>query len=141
MYGERAGRQRREPGGLEAEVLAVLTTAGRRLTPAEVRGRLDGSLAYTTVMTTLARLHEKGVIGRLRVGRAYAYAPLDSPTVAARRMCRALDGAESREVALARFVAELDPSDVPILRRLLTPAHDGESAPGRVPVTQDWSTP
>jgi predicted transcriptional regulator len=110
---------RRAPGGLEAEVLAVLTEVGRPLTSAEVLQELQAPLAYTTVMTTLARLHEKGVIARSRVGRAYAYAALDPPTVTARRMCRVLDGAESREVVLARFVAELEPADVPLLQRLL----------------------
>lgn len=110
---------RRAPGGLEAEVRAVLEAVGRPLTSAEVLHELGGHLAYTTVMTTLARLNEKGVIARSRVGRAYAYALLDPPTVTARRMCRVLDGAESREVVLARFVAELDPSDVPVLQRLL----------------------
>ncbi len=111
---------RRAPGGLETEVLTVLGSVSRPLTSAEVLHELGGHLAYTTVMTTLARLHDKGVIARSRVGRAYAYAPLDPPTVTARRMCRVLDAAESREVALARFVAELEPSDVPLLQRLLS---------------------
>lgn len=62
------------------------------------------------------------------MGRAYAYAPLDAPTVTARKMCRVLDAAESREVVLARFVAELDPSDVPVLRRLLDPSYDDQPA-------------
>lgn len=116
---------RRAPGGLEAEVLAVLRTVGRPLTSAEVRHQLGGVLAYTTVMTTLGRLHDKGVISRVRVGRAYAYAHVDPPTVTARRMCRELDGAESREVVLSRFVAELEPADLPILLRLL-----GSPSPG-----------
>lgn len=110
---------RRAPGGLESEVLMTLTTSAHPLTSAEVRAALGGRLAYTTVMTTLVRLHVKGVIARSRVGRAYAYSLLDVPTATARRMCRVLDGAESREVVLARFLDELDPSDVPILQRLL----------------------
>lgn len=110
---------RRAPGGLESEVLTTLTAATHPLTSAEVRAGLGGRLAYTTVMTTLVRLHVKGVIARSRVGRAYAYSLLDAPTATARRMCRVLDGAESREVVLARFLDELDPSDVPILQRLL----------------------
>ena len=31
--------------------------------------------AYTTLMTTLDRLHKKGVLDRTKVGRAYAYEP------------------------------------------------------------------
>jgi predicted transcriptional regulator len=125
VYDDRAGATRQAPGGLEAEVLGVLISVDRPLTSAEVRPRLDRSLAYTTVMTTLARLHEKGLIGRVRSGRAYAYAPLDSPTVAARRMCRTLQAAESHETVLARFVAELDPCDVPVLQRLLASTAHG----------------
>ena len=77
---------RRAPGGLEAEGLAALGSVDRSLTSAEVLQELGRGLAYTTVMTTLARLHEKGVIARTRTGRAYAYALLDPPTVTARRM-------------------------------------------------------
>ena len=32
-------------------------------------------LAYTTLMTTLDRLHRKGVLGRLKQGRAFYYRP------------------------------------------------------------------
>lgn len=32
-------------------------------------------LAYTTLMTTLDRLHRKGVLERTKVGRAFAYRP------------------------------------------------------------------
>ncbi|MGI8577943.1 MAG: BlaI/MecI/CopY family transcriptional regulator [Nocardioidaceae bacterium] len=114
-----AKHDRRERGALENEVLAALASADGALTPAEVLTQLSGELAYTTVMTTLARLHGKGVITRERCGRAYAYAIADGSTVAARRMRRLLDAGESREVVLARFLDELDPADVPVLQRLL----------------------
>lgn len=100
-------------------MLAVLRAADQALTSAQVRHELGERLAYTTVMTTLGRLHDKGVIARTRVSRAYAYAPLDPPTVTARRMCRELADAESREMVLDRFVAELEPADLPVLQRLL----------------------
>ena len=32
-------------------------------------------IAYTTVMTTLARLHEKGLLERNKAGKRYLYAP------------------------------------------------------------------
>jgi len=34
---------------------------------------LDGSYAYTTVMTTLDRLYKKGLLDRKKEGRAYYY--------------------------------------------------------------------
>ncbi len=113
--------KRRERGELANEVLAVLA-AGDPLTPAEVLERLDRELAYTTVMTTLARLYERGAVTRERSGRAYAYTCADPAAATARQMRRMLDTEGDREVALARFLDELDPADVPVLERLLREA-------------------
>ena len=66
-------------------MLATLAAAKRPLTPREVLAQLERELAYTTVMTTRARLHAKDAVTRQRVGRAYAYAYADGATVAARR--------------------------------------------------------
>ena len=118
--GHNAGR--RERGELANEVLAALAAADTPLIPAQVLAELGGDLAYTTVMTTLVRLHEKGAVTRERVGRAYAYTPADTATVTARRMHRVLDSGEDRENVLARFLDELDPDEVPVLARLLRDA-------------------
>src|SRR6266702_3911046 len=84
--GDTAGA-RRAAGELEAGVLAVLQAAGRPLPPGEVRERVGGGLAYTTVVTILSRLHDKGVLQRRKAGRAYLYAPVaDEPGLAARRI-------------------------------------------------------
>ena len=45
---------RRQRGGLEHEVVAVLAEHGAAMTPGQVRDALAADLAYTTVMTTLA---------------------------------------------------------------------------------------
>jgi predicted transcriptional regulator len=42
-------------------------------TVAEVHAAFSGSLAYTTVMTTLDRLYKKGALERRKRGRAYVY--------------------------------------------------------------------
>jgi predicted transcriptional regulator len=110
---------RRDRGQLENEVLAALAAASGPLTPAQVLAELGMDLAYTTIMTTLARLYTKGAVSRERVGRAYAYVLADSATVAARRMLQVLDNGQDRAVVLARFLDELDPADVPVLQRLL----------------------
>ena len=129
---EEAGRPgedaagRRAAGELEAEVLAVLQAAGSPLSPGEVRGRLGGDLAYTTVVTILSRLHAKGVLERRKAGRAFLYAPVaDEPGLAARRMARMLDAEPDREAVLARFVSGLSDADEELLRRML-----GEAAAG-----------
>ncbi len=117
---QRVGSQRRGAGQLEAAALDVLQAAGTALTPGEVRDRLSGELAYTTVVTILSRLHTKGVLTRLRSGRAYSYAPVaDEPGLAARRMRGVLEAEADREAVLARFVSGLSAADEQLLRRML----------------------
>jgi len=121
-----AAAGRRAAGQLEAAVLAVLQEAGSPLSPAEVRERIGGSLAYTTVVTILSRLHAKGVLDRHKAGRAFLYSPVaDQPGLAARRMARVLDSETDREAVLARFVSSLSDSDEELLRRML-----GDPGPG-----------
>lgn len=111
---------RQPAGGLEQEVLAVLAAARAPMTPAEVQAELDRELAYTTVMTALTRLHDKGAVTRERAGRGYAYTwAADTSTLTARRMRRLLDHGTDRETVLARFVAELGPDDGRLLAQLL----------------------
>jgi predicted transcriptional regulator len=111
---------RRAAGELEAAVLAVLQAAGSPLSPGEVRDRLGGGLAYTTVVTILSRLHGKGVLDRRKAGRAFVYMPVaDEPGLAARRMARMLDAEPDREAVLARFVSGLSGKDEELLRRML----------------------
>jgi predicted transcriptional regulator len=111
---------RRGAGELEGAVLAALQVAGVPLSPGDVRMRLHADLAYTTVVTILSRLHDKGVLERHKVGRAYAYTPVaDEPGLAARRMARVLDAEADREAVLARFVSGLSESDEDLLRRML----------------------
>lgn len=114
------GSPRRAAGTLEAAALAVLQAADRSLTPGEVQDRLGGGLAYSTVVTILSRLHAKGVLTRLRAGRAYSYAPVaDEPGLAARRMRGVLDAEADRAAVLARFVSELSAADEHLLREML----------------------
>ena len=111
---------RRPAGELEAAVMAVLQAARSPLSPAEVRGRLGGDLAYTTVVTILSRLHAKGVLDRRKAGRAFRYVPVaDEPGLAARRLARMLDAEPDREAVLARFVSGLSGRDEKLLRRML----------------------
>ena len=61
-------------GPLELRALEALW---RRTQAASVRDlRIDfPSTAYTTLMTTLDRLHRKGVLERIKSGRAFLYRP------------------------------------------------------------------
>ncbi|MGI5321396.1 BlaI/MecI/CopY family transcriptional regulator [Actinomadura nitritigenes] len=112
--------ERRAAGALESEIMKVLQEAAEPLTPAGVRQRLDGDLAYTTVVTILTRMHGKGLLVRGKSGRAFRYAPVsDEPGMVARRMYQAMDGRPDRAAVLARFVESLSDQDERLVRALL----------------------
>ena len=68
----------------ELEIMDVVWRLGRA-TVQDVVESLDRPLAYTTVMTTLRILEEKrGVLQRMKRGRAYVYEPLVSRDAAGR---------------------------------------------------------
>ena len=109
-------------------MLAVLWDAAQPLSPTEVQTRLEDDLAYTTVMTILTRLHDKGVATREKHGRSFHYHAVDDEAgLAARKMTRVLDGEPDRGSVLARFVTQLSESDEAVLRALLREDTDGSS--------------
>ncbi len=63
-------------GPLETEIMRILWSEGRS-TVKKVHRSLSQQreIAYTTVMTTMSRLAEKGVLNRSREGLAYVYSP------------------------------------------------------------------
>ena len=63
-------------GNLEADIMEILWDWGRG-TVREVHGRLneDRPLAYTTIMTVMSRLADKGLLRREKAGIAYIYHP------------------------------------------------------------------
>nr|WP_308129395.1 BlaI/MecI/CopY family transcriptional regulator [Actinoplanes polyasparticus] len=116
------GSGRRRPGQLETEIMTVLDSALRPLTPGEVRDALDsgGGLSYSTVVTTLTRLFEKGAVARHRAGRAFRYGALSAPAgLVADRMSRLMAVEPDRATVLRRFVSNLSADDERLLRELL----------------------
>ncbi len=112
--------KRRPMGALESEVLEQIWSEPEGLTPRDVLERLDGDLAYTTVMTIMNRLWNKGLLDRAKEGRAFRYRPLRTESeVIAARMSDALGFARDREASLSRFVEDLEPGDEAVLRALL----------------------
>lgn len=111
----------RRPGGaLESEILGLLHAAGTALTAGQVLERVDDSLAYSTVVTVLSRMHDKQLLTRSKQGRAYAYAPVaDAHAMVARRMRQVLESDPDRAAVLTRFVGDLPADDEHLLRQLL----------------------
>ena len=102
--------------------MAAMWKAGEPLTVRQLLGRLNRGrrepLAYTTVMTVMNRLAEKGSLRRRRRGRGYLYEPTadDAAGLAVQSVMR-----EYGDAALAQFVdqARADPQLLYRLERLL----------------------
>ena len=97
----------------ELDVMGVLWDTGGA-TVAEVRERLHDPLAYTTVLTVLRTLEEKGHVGHTEEGKAHRYHPLverqAAGTSALRRMLRKLFK-NSPELLLTQLVSDRELSD------------------------------
>jgi predicted transcriptional regulator len=61
-------------GPLEVQVLEAIWREPRPATVRDLHAAFP-RCAYTTLMTTLDRLHKKGALLRTKVGRAFAYEP------------------------------------------------------------------
>lgn len=94
----------------ELDVMTVLWDRGPS-TVAEVRKALDDQLAYTTVLTVLRILEEKGHVTHAEEGRAHRYEPLVERAAAGdsalRRLKERLFGG-SHELLLTRLVDDED---------------------------------
>lgn len=108
----------------ELDVMAVLWELGEG-TVAEVQERLSDELAYTTVLTVLRTLEEKGHVGhRPGEGRAYRYRPLVERSAAGQSALRRILGrlfAGSPELLLTELVSDRDLTEAELdrMRRLL----------------------
>lgn len=97
----------------ELDVINVLWNAGPS-TVAEVRKALDDDLAYTTVLTVLRVLEEKGHVTHESEGRAHRYRPLVQRDVAASSALRRVKEnlfSGSSELLLTRLVEDTSLSD------------------------------
>lgn len=107
----------------ELDVMAVLWEVGPA-TVAQVRDRIADELAYTTVLTVLRTLEEKGYVAHQEAGKAYRYHPLvereDAGQSALRRLTHKIFGG-SAEALLAEFVSDrkLTEEELVSLRRML----------------------
>jgi len=111
---------RRPIGGLEEQVMDYLWAVAEPATAGEVQSAVAPELAYTTVMTVMSRLFDKGRLTRKRHGRSYAYAPSVSEAEhRAGEMAASLTDSGDRAAVLSRFVDSLNETDAHTLRALL----------------------
>lgn len=113
-------------GPLEYAVLEVLWEHGRApvgfvLEEINRPRTREDELAYTTVMTVLVRLYDKGLLDREKVGRGFSYTPLfDEDGLVHHLGRREVEELLDRygTVALAQFAAALEDVDPAVLERL-----------------------
>lgn len=109
------GGLRQVLGELEAEIMECMWDRGSA-SVREVHECLAErrEIAYTTVMTVMARLADKGMLSRRQDGRAYVYTPAESRdsfcTGVVKSVVAGLFGSTDRPV-LAHFVESLSGDD------------------------------
>jgi BlaI family penicillinase repressor len=120
-------------GDRELDVMGVLWELGSG-TVAEVRERLPADLAYTTVLTILRNLEEKGFVSHDAEGRAHRYFPRVArqtarKTALARLVDKLFHG--SPDLLLAQLVADrnLTAADLRRLRKQLDAERGEEGTP------------
>ena len=135
-----AARRRKRPSGA-SELLGSLEYAAMQAlwngAPASVKTVLDRindgrlrpeQLAYTTVMTVLGRLHEKGLLDRVKAGRGYDYTPrFDEAQLVEHLGQQEVSDLIDRygTVALSQVAAALGDADPDTLRRITALAEAG----------------
>ncbi len=109
-------------GPLEEQLLQALWERGNA-TVREILNDCNPDLAYTTVMTTLDRLHKKGLLARVPEGRAYRYWPQqtaeDFQRAAAQNAIRELLQAGAATASLSHLVEAVSDHDKQLLDELL----------------------
>lgn len=109
-------------GPLEAEIMDVVWDSGE-VTVRDVHKALGSSrpLAYTTVMTTLGRLADKGLVRRIEVQPAHHYTALVSREQYARSTVKSVvDWLVNHfpDPAVAYFIDRVEKEDETVVERL-----------------------
>ena len=109
-------------GELEARIMELMWAADSPRTVRKVHTQLaaERTIAYTTVMTVMDKLHRKGWLDREPEGRAYAYRPWQSKErYTADLMNEALAASSDRSATLVAFLEQLTPAESKALRAAL----------------------
>ncbi|WP_066902693.1 BlaI/MecI/CopY family transcriptional regulator [Millisia brevis] len=114
-------------GDLEALVMDELWSTDEPQSVHDLVARLERhkSLAYTTVLTVVTHLHDKGWVSRQKRGRAYFYTATESRAAATARAVRELlDSSADPAAVLLHFARTATARESDILRRGLSGESD-----------------
>ncbi|PWH07353.1 2'-5' RNA ligase [Brachybacterium endophyticum] len=114
-----AGVRARSNGALEALVMRALWQADQALGARAILTTFEDPIpAYTTILTVLSRLEEKGMVEREALSpRKVRFRPrISSAEAHARDMVESLEEAEDRRGALLAFADTLSSEDMELMR-------------------------
>ncbi|MCA9564729.1 MAG: BlaI/MecI/CopY family transcriptional regulator [Myxococcales bacterium] len=120
---------------LEAEIMDVVWESGwSEFSVADVHRHLETQreIAYTTVMTTVARLFDKELLGRRKDGRRYLYSPTMSRAAFTEAMTREVlnslppVGKDTAFALLVERVAEADSAELDRIEALIRKRRERE---------------
>ncbi len=103
-----------ELGPLEMEVLGIVEKCGPQsvtFIQAELKRR-GSALAYTTVMTVLSRLYEKGALSRVKDGKRFVYSSAKGSRAIKAGMLKRIKGALFQGRGASPVTALLDSDDL-----------------------------
>lgn len=111
-------------GKLEQKTMDIIWESKGSLKPAEVKEKLGGNLAYTTVMTVLKRLCDKKLLTRYKSGNHYCYyAKQKKEDFAEDRLGNVFKNIMNSfgDLAISQFIDTIksDPSDLKLLKKYL----------------------
>lgn len=101
---------KRSFGELESAILHLFAQEDKGWTVGEVVKALGGKSAYTTIMTVMTRLFEKGILRRSKEGRSYVYFKKKSPLV--KRLKERFLGASPSAVFSTFLEEKVDPNEL-----------------------------
>ena len=109
-------------GPLETEIMEVVWSLGD-VTVRDVHGRIQEkrTIAYTTVMTTLGRLADKGLVKRIEEQPAHRYLPMVSREQYARSTVKSVVDwliGHFPDPAVAYFLDRVEREDEHVIERL-----------------------
>ena len=109
--------KKRSFGELETTILHLFSKSETGLTVSDVISKLGGSSAYTTVMTVMTRLFEKGILKRKKMGRSYLYSQKKAPLL--KRLTSRFHGASPSEIFSTFLEGDLETEELKKIEKMI----------------------
>jgi len=110
-------KTRRSFGELETTILNLFSKNKEGLTVSDVKKQLGGKNAYTTILTVMTRLYEKGVFKRTKTGRSYVYFLKKSPLL--KRLKSRFFGSSPSDIFCSLLEEDMDQEELVKIEKML----------------------